>query len=110
MIDKFKHNNLFIKSLWTAFQAIAFLNERENEERKSIHGLKLFQLGVKKTLNVLNMKKTEDKTLENQFWSDQNFCEEINMNKEMIKSCCLDNIKKFGDLYSKVFLFSTRES
>lgn len=106
MIDRFKHNNQFIKNLWTAFQAIAFLNERENAERKSIHGLKLFQLGVKKAMNVMSMKKTEDKALENQFWSDQNFCEEINSNKEMIKSNCLDNVKKFGDLYSKVFYFT----
>lgn len=101
MIDKFKHNNMFLKNLWMAFQAIAFLSERDNVERKSVHGLKLFQLGVKKALNIVHIKK-EDKTLDTQYWSDEKFCEEINANKEMIKTSCLDNVKKFSDLYTKV--------
>ena len=105
MIDKFKHNKQFLKQLWIGFSAIAFLNEKDdNDAKKGNIGLRKFQTEVRKVLNLTKsgVSVSDDGVFESQIFKDQNFCETIKENKEAIKLSCLKQVKRFLGIYYKV--------
>src|SRR5690242_16346812 len=105
MIDKFKKVHYFLKELWLGFSNIAQLEEAEpSGAKKAEASLKLLQLGIKKILQVKNMKDIDDQP---QPLRTQNYNEQINKNKVAIKLNVLEYVEKIILIYLKVHFFNS---
>jgi hypothetical protein len=103
MFDKFKYNKQFLKQLWIGFSAIAFLSDKDgNDPKKENTGLRKFQTEMRKVLSLSKSSISDDGVFESQIFKNQDFCDIIKENKEVIKLSCLKQIKRFLGVYYKV--------
>jgi hypothetical protein len=99
MIEKFKKLPHFIKYMWSGFEFVAQIEERQEKLNKAKGAaIKLLQLGVQKLLKV--NKKEEPISSKEGIRMD--YCDEITNNREQIKLKSIDYLEKILRIYFKV--------
>lgn len=102
MIEKFKFEEDFLTFIWSGFEAIASIPEKEDSKRFSM--LEASQMRTLKTLGsgVFNAWKAEQDADKVSLWAPHRFCIDIRHNRDEAKILCLDFARKLCETYFKV--------
>ena len=105
MMEKFQTVHTFLKEMWLGFINVANLEEFENPYQKRLDTGFRFQGpgGIRKLLS-LHTRELEDGSVANLGARSPTYCDEIDQNKEIIKTMVLNYVDHIVNLYLRVSL------